>query len=490
MTKPGNNRQKTMPLTVVGSSTFGRYPKISKEKTTNMIMSDNFLVPSSGYKKQINISDSLVGRGLFNSTRWGKMIVVVSDNVYAVSTNLSYVKIGTLNTTEGDVFITENNDNQICLCDKVYLYFYDFTALTFTVGSLDFQAGYIEYQDSRFISPNVSTSNNAATWRISEVTDNTSFPNDQNHVGAIQTKGDYAVACVAVPGRSQLLLVFGNIVGELWYDVGNGIFPYQRATSVNIDYGVANPATIACLEKIVVWLAINEKSGPAILYTTGGDITQISTDGINFLLAHLNNPRNSYGFFFKQDGHLLYQLTFPSPSDNLTIVYDFTTQKFFDLTDESGNCHIAKRVVFFNNKYYFISFFDGNVYEMSSLFYTYDYGDMVFDIPRSRICNSIRLPDESTFTIPALYFTTEQGTDPNNVEQDGSDYFPRIDLSLSKDGGYTFGSTISKSMYYEGHRKNRLMFRNLGRANDLTTQLQFWSKWRFVATNGGVDILL
>lgn len=491
MTKPYDRQIKEIPLNIVGSSIYGRYPKISVEKTTNMIISDDFLVPYAGYKEQINIGDTLVSRGIFNSARWGKMIAVINDAVYAISSNLSYVQIGTLITTFGDVFIAEDNKYEIGICDKSTNYIYNWSTLVFTTLSLDFQPGFIEYQNGRFISPDISSSNNEATWRLSNTSDSTLWPNDAQHVGKIQTKGDFAVACVRPPGRGNLLLVFGNIVTEIWYDVGAALFPYQRSSSANIDYGVANPATIATLENITVWFATNEKAGPSILYTTGGDITQISTDGINFRLAHLSEPNNCYGFFFKQDGHLLYQLTFPGADDNFSLVYDFTTQKFFDLTDELGGCHIAKRVVYYNNKYYFISFFDGNIYELSSLFTTYDYSDgEEFDIPRSRICKSIRLPDQSTFMVNSVSFTTEQGTDPGADISTALTYFPKIDFSISRDGGYTYGSSVEQIMYDLGKRQNRLIWWNAGIANDFTCQFQFWNKWRFVVTNGLVNIQL
>ena len=151
----------------------------------------------------------------------------------------------------------------------------------------------------------------------------------------------------------------GSTVTEPWQDVGATLFPYQRNSSVNIDYGCLNPATIAFNENFVIWLAANEKSGPFIAYSTGGDINKISTDGIDFKFTQLKNPANSYGFLFRQDGHQIYQITFPD--DNLTYIYDFNTKKFFTLCDENFNAHIAKRIAFLIDKYYFVSFVDGNL---------------------------------------------------------------------------------------------------------------------------------
>ncbi len=45
-----------MPLDIVGSTKFGRYPKISVEQTWNMIISDGFLVPFAGYLKVAELS--------------------------------------------------------------------------------------------------------------------------------------------------------------------------------------------------------------------------------------------------------------------------------------------------------------------------------------------------------------------------------------------------------------------------------------------------
>ena len=38
-------------VNIVGSSTFGRYKKISSEKTYNMFVSDEWLVNTAGYQK-------------------------------------------------------------------------------------------------------------------------------------------------------------------------------------------------------------------------------------------------------------------------------------------------------------------------------------------------------------------------------------------------------------------------------------------------------
>ena len=54
---------KEFPLNLSGSSTFGRYPKISIEKTYNMFESDGWLVCLGGYEKVLQLLPKGEGRG-------------------------------------------------------------------------------------------------------------------------------------------------------------------------------------------------------------------------------------------------------------------------------------------------------------------------------------------------------------------------------------------------------------------------------------------
>jgi hypothetical protein len=314
-------------------------------------------------------------------------------------------------------------------------------------------------------------------------------PNGEAISGAIQTKPDFAQAAVRFPGHGNLLLVMGKTVTELWTDVGNAQFPYQRSSTINFDYGCVNPATIAISDKIVAWLGANEKSGPVIMYSTGADINQISTDGINYKLALLNYPQKSTGFFLKLAGHLIYQLTFYDPSDNYSLIYDFTTQKFFDVTDEQQNYHIARKIAFFNNDYFFISFNDGNLYRMRPDLTYFDYGFFpdnsrkIYDIPRIRVCSNIRMPNQFRFVVNNLTFTLEQDEDAFNLIPNFS-YQPRIGCSISKNGGISYSSYVDKAIYPYANRMNRLNWWQCGSSNDFVAQFRFWGKGPWKCTNG------
>jgi hypothetical protein len=553
---------REFPLNIVGSSTFGRYPKISEEKTYNMFMSDNFMVPYAGYIIGIpasNFGGNVQGRGIFFSTKFNALVVVMGNTVFLV--NLTYsqqqqkvtffqaIPIGKLQTSTGVVYITENNKPQIGISDSTAFYVYDLSlSPTFQTVPLSFVPGYVTFHDTYFIMPARGTNN----WRLSGNNEGTSWPTDQFSVGALQSKPDNVQAVVRFPSKGNMIFVMGSTVTEAWFDTGAQLFPYQRNNQFNIDYGCLQPATVAYMDELVVWLAQNEKSGPIILASDGGMPKKITTDGIDYLFSTLQNPQDSQAFLYRQDGHLFYHINFYS--DNLSLFYDFNTDKFYHAGDQNLNYFIASEVAFINNQYYFVSKNTGNLYAFDTAFYTYQDTDSLGnvtnnEIPRIRICKNIRTPQQDYSVINDVGFTIESGetnyqqqnlgeiiliTQAGNplitqgdflglvtqddmplITQDGKFLvsqqeaqgseailiaqqkantgfsnlsLPHVDLSISIDGGATFGNEWAYYLPPIGYRKNRLMWWQCGIANDFVAQFKFWGMGRFVATDGVANI--
>ena len=459
-----------MPLNIAGSNTYGRYSAISDAQTFNMFTvkdaaGASWLVPFAGYKKVAGISENAQGRGIFNSTRMGKMIVVIGNGVYEVDSSIYFNRVGSLNTFTGDVYIAENDARQIAICDRKNMYIYDYKSGSYSKINTDFTPGYVAFQNGYFIASVMG----APTWRLSAINDGTSWPADKENVGELQGKPDDVQACIPVPSKMGALFVMGKTITEHWVDVGAQLFPYQRTNGFNIDYGCTNPSTIASGDNFVVWLATNEKSGAVIMYSSGGESVTLSDDGINYKLAHLTNPNASYGFLFRQDGKLFYVLTFTE--DKFTLLCDLLDKKFYSLTNEKMEPFIAKRTVSFNDSYYFISSVDGNLYELSSKYMDYDGKE----IPRIRVCETIRAHDNKFFIINNVNFTIEQGiTNKTQV----------VDVAISKDGAASFSGFRRKELNKEGKRINRFRIWSFGRANSATFQFRFYGLDRFVIKEG------
>jgi hypothetical protein len=565
-----SQRFKSFPLNISGSSTFGRYPKISIEKTYNMFASDGWQVPYAGYMSVPNIILGKIARGIHTSTKLNRLIAVVDNKVYSINIffdqnndmtfDSQVILLGTIGTSSGVVYITENNKPQVVISDGDNIYYYDpligpglqiATAdgtlpINFTPGFIDFHDTYIlcaASDDETYAPP----ANN--TWRLGTIDGSTGklvFPSDSAHLGLLQTKPDNTQAVVRFPSKGNMIFVMGEVVSEAWMDTGYQLFPYTRSNQMSIDYGCLNPATVASLDEIVVWLGVNEKSGPIILYSTGGPPEKITTDGIDYLFSQLSDPADSQAFLYRQDGHLFYHINFFT--DNLSLFYDFNTKKFYHACDQNLNVFIASQVAFFNNQYYFIANPNPNNPESNCLLYAFDTIFTTYDgneIPRFRTCKNVRdlnqeyfIANDVGFTIEtgetpyqeeivgpiylitqdgqyiitqgsAIFFVTQAGDfivtqDDNNIvsqQTDTTDFDflisqqsdiiyvqPRVDLSISIDGGVTFSSDFPYVLNPLAQRRNKLMWWQIGLANDLVCQFKFWGLGRFVCTDGEVNV--
>ncbi len=538
---PGSQQ---VPIQICGSSTFGRYDKIGSGLTYNMFISEGWLINFAGYKKAIELKDTGTSvRGLYKSTRGNFLLAVVGSLVYKVSTSFSITPIGgNLETSTGEVFMDENLNGQICIVDGLNAYIYNYTTSSALVKQTGGPLGsslipnYVSFHNTFFLFGNASSTSNGAKWYVYKYDTATTII-EQTDL-ALSTKPDSALAVKRLPGQSNNVIVFGRTVCEVWTSVG-GLQNYRRNSSVSIDYGCISVSTIASSDQYTVWLGANQDNQPVIMVFAGEGLMRLSTDGIDHLLGSIVEPQNSTALFFRQDGHLFYQLTFYGRKDGLTLVYDFNTEKFFNLSDYNDDFHPARDMVYFNNQMLFASLKNGYIYQTSTDITVYNENlsskstewdpEKVHIIPRTRICESIRRPDSGRFIANSFVLTMAQGDDPNvtglslgasfeniMITEDGVDmetqdsqlmitqdsiannggignpvtltYRPRVDMALSKDSGITWGSYVGRGLNPIGKRQNIITWNNLGRCNDLTIKLRFWGLSSFVVTDGIVEI--
>lgn len=520
-----------VPVKIVGSSIFGRHPIISDERTYNLFISDEWLINFAGYNQAVEILPiEIEGRGLFHSVRGNFLLTVLGSNVYRVDQNLGFTFLFSISSFTGEIFMDENLSSQIAIVDgSPTAYIYNYT--TQTIGEVVWDYGasgtvftpnYVTYQNTYFIFGNGDTTTSGSQWFVYKSGFNPTTLDDPLKLVwvqtlTLQTKPDFAKACIRIPGHGNNLLVMGSTVCELWANVA-GIQIYQRQSSINIDYGVASVSTIASNDDIIVWLGINEKSSPAIMVMKGGPSQRISTDGIDHLLSTVKHPQTSTAMFYRQDGHLFYILTFFDPEDNFSIMYDFTTEKFFDITDWDFSYHPARQMAFFNNKIYFVSLKQGSLMRISTDLTSISTDvQNDYEIPRIRKCDTYRLPGGDRFIVNQFSFTIENGIEQNvdfQFECEGyirgevsnqimfseddlpllieggncQIYRPRIDVTCSKNGGETYGNANIYYMHATGHYKNQPRFHKLGEANQFTIQMRFWGFGDIAIANGVLEI--
>jgi hypothetical protein len=539
--------EQNVPVQIVGSSKFGVYNKINARKTYNMFESDGWLVPYAGWKKVLTlISEStsdISGRGLFWSIRGRIGVAVINSGVWHLDTVVGARFIGNIATFSGPVFMDENLNSQIAIVDQLNIYIYNraTNALikqeSFTNGGTvpdDLTPNYVCFHDNYFLVGNGNFTGNGSRFYAFRYTDADTISVATGGQLALQTKPDYAKAIVRLSEKGENVLVFGTAVTEIQSNspiVQDGnILLYQRNPTVNIDYGVLSVATIAFSDNFVVWLGSNEKSPPVIMLFNGSQAKTISTDGINALLQRLEHPEDSFGFIYKQDGHVFYQLTFNK--DNVSLLLDFNNEAFYNVSDYNLNYHPARQVVYSGSKCYFVSINDGSVYEISTTYTTYDDntrrpGHPLYDeaqnhvIPRQVIGDTFRMAGTKPFVIDNFYLTMEQGEDKAWTQYTRDDsgegiiteddiamvseddqqlvtdngaintlsYQPKVSFSFSPDGGTTYSNEVETVINFVGYRQNIAQLGvRLGRMNEFTPKLKFWGKSRFVVGNAQMQV--
>lgn len=510
-----------VPIRLVGSSVYGRLPIISSEQTFNLFITtsgdgkEEWLISFAGYKF-INeiIQGNVSGRGLFHSIRGNFMIAVIGGDVFRINTaSGAVVDIGDIpfNTTE--VFMDENLASQIAIVDGSKCYIYNYSTNTFgecpeTLSATDLTPNYVTYQNTKFIFGNNKIGATGSQWYTFDSGSGLHLTATTPAFQTLQTKPDYALAAIRIPGAGNNLLVLGTSVAEVWQDIG-GAQIYQRNNTMNIDYGVSSVSTIAATDTYVAWLGVNEKSSPSIMIMAGGQAKRISSDGIDFRLDDVNFPDQSTAMFYRQDGHLFYVLTFFHPTDNFTIMLDMLNEKFYDLLDYDNGYYPMRQVAYFQGQTYFVSLKNGTLYESGS-----DITDMQVAPDNTQIQPAIRITD--TFRLPGpekligtlFTFTIQNGVDPfyTNPPLDSSGFMisefgeflitedgdflvtedfqgagivPRIDVMLSKNGGHSWSNPVPYIMHTLSNYANQPRFPQLGKFNQLTFQLRFHGLYRF-----------
>lgn len=423
------------------------------------------------------------GRGLFHSTRSNVLVWVVGSSVYVVNSGLvaTEVTVGDvpLKTEAGEVFMAENLNSQVCIVDGTNAYILNlnppYSLYIQTGGELepggDLLPKYVSFHHTYFLFGNGNTTDAGAQW-YAYAYNTASTPPHDNLIVLVRelelvTKPDYAQAIIPIPGQSNNVLVMGSTVSEIQQFVG-GIDTYRLNQSVNIDYGCLSVATIARSDSFVVWLGVNEDNSPVIMLFSGQGSESISTDGIDYILGRLQFPQQSTAMFYREIGHLFYQITFYNPVDNLTLCYDFTTKKFINLTDHREMIHPALDMVYFNLSTYFLNLRNGAIYEISTDIPFIDENlstvsdssyllSLVYVIPRTRVTTAIRLSNSGRFRMNSLVFTIEQGNDARFTQINLLNTYPNLMITedgflegpdspiIAEDGNYIVGEGLNTS---------------------------------------------
>jgi hypothetical protein len=420
------------------------------------------LTTTPGLKKKLEFQDGLKVRQLF---AFGEFLyVVVSQYVYRVNALFTASLLGTLTTTTGYIGMAANQ-TQVILVDGIKGYiiegatFTEITATAFPEKPFDvtYQDGYfivIKGETNRFY---ISAINDGLQWNALDFSEILSKPD----------------TLIGVRELHRILFLFGKVSIEPWIDEGLRDFPFVRQNNMLLEYGCAAPGSIAAGFDKLFWLAGDKNGVGSVIMTDGTRPTAVSTRAVDIQIQSFTNIEDARSFIYKEEGHYFYILNFTEA--NKTFVYDMTTNEWTIREMLNGDRHIAECYAFFNNLAIVGSYKEPIIYEMSRKYYDND-GEA---IKRSGVTRIFLEPTYKKLRIDRLQIDTTSGNAIlNTINED-----PEIFLSISKDGGKSYGNIRNKSIGRIGERRFRTIWRRLA-----TSHNGFVFKWEFYS-NIPFDIL-
>jgi hypothetical protein len=457
---------------LVGGSYPERSPELDVQKTVNWYMVEDpnavkkiAFAPTPGTQqigKNLDSSTSPI-RQIYSYKNFG--LIFVDEKVYSFDQDLDINFVGTIGSNSGYIGVCNGSD-QIMITDQEGGYVFDFnTGSLSPIADTYFLPNPLScvYFNDFFLACDVDTN----VWQVSVANDASTWtvlggPNS----ATISSKADTFVGMGVV---NQRLFLFGNYITEVWYPGVNPQypqFPFSRDSNSIFEYGCAATGSIANGDKkddgILFWLAATRNGVGSVMMTDGGKAQRISTPSLDWKIQNYRYVKDAIGFSYNQDGHIFYQLTFPT--ENVTWLADLTVR------DEQGyptwvnlellgeKCHMATcHTYFLPQGIHIIGSNTGpQILRLSTLFYTNfaldsDGMGTTEDIIRESIGTNFYLTNYNRFIINKFEVDFETGVGlSNNPGQD-----PKVYLSISYDYGHTFSDACAMGLGKIGEFKYR-----------------------------------
>jgi hypothetical protein len=275
----------------------------------------------------------------------------------------------------------------------------------------------------------------------------------------------------------ELWLLGVRKASEVWYDSGAADFPFQALPGVFVEHGCVAKYSIAKADLSIFWVGQDKEGDLVVFEGTQYQAKRISTFAIENAIQQYPTVTDAVGFTYQQEGHVFYQLTFPSADK--TWVYDVATQLWHERAwlDDNGieHRHRAIQAAFAYGVNVVGDWQNGNLYQYDPANFT-DNGQPISrirDFPHilnsgKRLCVNQVIAAMATGIAPGTSTLTS----------------PLVGLSSSTDGGNVFGNTVQTTpIGSAGQYSTQPQWRQLGLGRDWVFRLT-WSSNYFTACMG------
>jgi hypothetical protein len=454
-------------------------PEINPEEVQSPTPVTHF--PRPGLTPFGNALSQDVGRGIFISSK-EQLFSVIGQTVYYVNSAGVYIFIGQLATKASTPVSFSDNGNQAVIVDgSVNGYTINLTAPNaFAFAPINDPTGLfvgstmVDFADT-FLAFNAPGTDE---WYIS-LSDQVAF-NILNQ--ANKSSSPDPIVAHAFNLRQKWLL--GSLRSEVWYLSGAADFPYEEFPQTFIPYGCAAPYSLTQADDKLFWLARNPQGQAIMVRTEGYAVVAISTRALEYEWSNYATISDAISYSYQQAGHTYVVIHFPTA--NVSYGYDLSTKQWHRRATTDANGNLNRELVAFSvlayEKNIGQDWATGQLYTIDQNNFTDNGAPMYFERTFPHVIDEME-----RLTVPEFVADFETGEMPNTGEVDPIP--PQLGLSISRDGGVTFGNVRWKGAISAGHNRTMLRWRGLGQARDFVFRLQWSFAGKSALQGAFVDVI-
>jgi hypothetical protein len=277
---------------------------------------------------------------------------------------------------------------------------------------------------------------------------------------------------VSVKRVGRELWFFGENTTEIWSNVGGADFPFERASGAFIERGCAAAFSAATGGGSVFWLGDDR----CIYAAEGFKPRRISTHAIEQALAGYSIVNDARGWYYEQEGHRFYVLSFPDA--RATWVFDVETGAWHERESEGYGTWRCIAGVAFAGGVIAGDARNNRLYRVDPILYSED-GE-----PIRRLAAGIPLHAEGK----RLFFDRfELDMETGTGLAAGQGAQPRVWLSHSNDGGATWSNQAEVPIGPMGARFTRAIWRRLGAGRNRVFRIEMSDPVRTALIAANID---
>jgi hypothetical protein len=384
-------------------------------------------------------------RGIYQRTDF--IYAVHRGTFYEVNNAAVKTAKGTIGTTSGRVYMWDNG-TQLFVTDGQAGYIYDFQLGTFEqIVDPDYPgAKTVTWQDGYFIVNPPDTS----LFYVSDIYDGLVW--DALDFASAESNPDNLVAIIA---DNSTLYLFGSVSTEFWTNSGAQDFPFSRISGGSTEWGCAAINSIVKYDNTLAFLAKNRMGEVIVAKMNGYQPQRISNPEIEYIINKYTSVSDASCIAYMLGGHPMLQINFPTAQASW--LYDGLTNCWSQLKSNGIERHRAEMGVNYLDRIIVTDFENGNLYRLNPDSYTDNGEPIAFEVTSRHVER-----DDLRVIVDKLQLDMETGVGLAL----GQGVNPQVMMSVSKDGGHTFGTEQWCDMGAIGEFRQRAIWRRLGQARD------------------------